>query len=77
MPLPNDPLPPSPNRYVLQPKDILVLIADENAPRVEGYTLNGYDRGVQICAAWDGQPTAYINGQLAEPDWITSTSATE
>jgi hypothetical protein len=66
----------TPNRYVLQPKDILVLIADtENAPRVEGYTLNVYDGGVQIYAAWDGQPTAYINGQLAEPDWTTSTSA--
>jgi hypothetical protein len=60
----------TPDRYVLQPKDNLVLIADAaNAPRVEGFTLSVYDGGVQIYAAWDGQPTAYINGQLAEPDW--------
>jgi hypothetical protein len=68
----------TPNRYVLQPKDILILIADaENAPRVEGYTLNVYDGGVQIYAAWDGQPAAYINGRLAEPDWTISTSTAE
>ena len=65
----------TPDRYVLQPKDILVLVADiDNPPRVEGFTLNAYDGGVQIYAAWDGRPAAYINGHLAEPDWTTSTS---
>jgi len=62
----------TPERYVLRPKDKLVLIADaENAPRVEGFTLNFYDGGVQIYAAWDGQPSAYINGQPAETDYTT------
>ena len=61
-----------PNRYVLQPKDRLILIADaENAPRVEGYSVNIYDGGVQIYAAWDSEPTAYINGVVAESDWDT------
>jgi hypothetical protein len=68
----------TPNRYVLNPKDVLVLIADtENAPRNEGYTLNLYEGGVQIYAAWDREPTAYINGLPAEPDWLTSTATAE
>ncbi|WP_156351379.1 hypothetical protein [Sphingomonas sp. Leaf25] len=62
----------TPERYVLRPKDKLVLIADaEDAPRVEGFTLNFYDGGIQIYAAWDGQPSAYINGQPAETDYST------
>jgi len=64
-----------PNRYVLKPKDKLILIANaDNAPRVEGYTVHVYDAGVQIYAAWDGEPVAFINGQPAEPDHTTPTS---
>ena len=67
-----------PNRYVLKPKDTLILIADaEDAPRNEGYTLNLYDDGVQIYAPWDGEPVAYINGEEAETDWDTQTSGVD
>lgn len=62
----------TPKRFILRPKDKLILIADaENAPRNEGFTLNFYDGGVQIYAAWDGQPSAYINGEPAESDYTT------
>jgi hypothetical protein len=62
----------TPERYILRPKDQLVLIAEaQDVPRVEGFTLNFYDGGVQIYAAWDGQPSAYINGQPAEADYTT------
>jgi hypothetical protein len=67
-----------PNRYVLNPRDTLILISEaENAPRNEGYTVSVYDGGVQIYAPWDGEPTAYVNGQAAETDWDTPTSAAE
>ena len=61
-----------PNRYVLLPKDKLVVIADvENAPRNEGYTLNVSGNFVQIYAAWDAEPEACINGEPAKTDWAT------
>ena len=67
-----------PSRFVLQPQDTLILIADaEDAPRNEGFTLNAYDGGVQIYAPWDSEPAAYINGQVAETDWNTPTSSVD
>jgi hypothetical protein len=67
-----------PNRYVLQPKDCLTVIADaENAPRNEGFTVNVYDDCVQVYAPWDGDPTAFINGNATEPDWGTSIKSAD
>jgi hypothetical protein len=61
-----------PDRHVLQPGDTMFLVADEKgAPRNEGYSVIVHDSGFQIYAAWDWEPIAYINGQLAEPDWTT------
>lgn len=67
-----------PNRYVLQPEQTLVLKADVyDAPENEGYTVNLYDGGVQIYAAWDGDPMAYIDGHSAETDWTTPIPPTD
>jgi hypothetical protein len=61
-----------PNRYLLKPKDELILVADvEGAPRNEGFSVNVYDGGLQIYAAWDIEPEAYINGEAAKADWVT------
>lgn len=59
-----------PHRYVLQPGDEMVVLAD--APTTnEGFTTNAYDGGLQIYAACDIEPTVLINGQPAIPDWTT------
>lgn len=68
----------TPDRYILKPGDKMILIADASkATRVEGYTVDVYDGGVQIYAAWDGQPAVFIDGQAAKPDWTTVTNQTK
>lgn len=59
-----------PHRYVLQPGDEMVIMADA-PPSNEGFTVNAYDGGLQVCAAWDIDPAVSINGQPAKPDWST------
>ena len=68
-----------PERYILNSDDTMILIADitEKATRVEGYTVNVYDGGFQIYAAWDADPEVFINGQPAKPDWTTLINQTK
>lgn len=59
-----------PHRYVLQPGDEMVILADA-PPSNEGFTINAYDGGLQVYAAWDLEPAVSINGKPATPDWST------
>ncbi len=57
-------------RYVLQPGDEMCIEADA-PPTNEGFTVNAYDGGLQVCAAWDIEPAVWINGTSATADWTT------
>ena len=59
-----------PHRYVLQPGDEMVIMA-EAPPSNEGFTVNAYEGGLQVYAAWDIEPAVSINGKRALPDWNT------
>ena len=57
-----------PDRYVLQPNDEMVIIADLNgAP----FAVNPYEGGLQVYPGNDCGPLVTINGVSVEADWNT------
>jgi hypothetical protein len=58
----------TPDRYVLQPGDEMVIQADlDGAP----FDITPYKGGLQIYPGNALDPIVRINGLLAKPDWLT------